>query len=169
LLPSADQLRQPYRELQTEFIRDRIASGQLSDTALTIANEELQRRGAATEPMAPFATDAGDDHSDAVRDFLSEPFGWTWRMWLAVFVLCFLVVASFGVKARQQGDQAFLYGVIVVQAVALSGVIRTVVAVFRFSSFASTFVKLAAICALGVVLFGLTVCSELARHGWRGG
>jgi hypothetical protein len=172
MLPSPDQLRQTYRGLKIEFIRDRIASGELSETALLIAREELGQRQ-VDEHIAPTNTPLSRNPEEFVlellRNFLSEPFGWSWGMWLAVFVPSVFVMASFGTTARQHGDQVFLYAVICLQALACSGVIRTFAAVFHFNSVSGTLGKLVAIAALVFILLGLTVCSEFAKHGWGGG
>jgi hypothetical protein len=174
LLPSADQLRKTYSELGTEFIHTRIASGELTETALAVAKEELQRRGLAEPPVAaeiptPPAASTELEVVEYILDFLYEPFGWSWGIWIVVFVVCLLLVASFGITARQQTDQIFLYAVVVIQAAALSGVVRAFAAVFSFNSVAGTLGKIIAIGVLGVVIFALTVCSELAKHGWGGG
>jgi hypothetical protein len=172
LLPSADQLRQTYRGLDTEFICDRIASEELSEMALQIAREELLERQVDEQaiPRSVPVTHNAEAYMLAVlRDFISEPFGWTWGMWFAVLVPSILAVASFGTTARQQTDQAFLFGVIFVQALLLCGIVRAFVAVFRFGTIAGTLAKLLAIGAMAFVLLGLTVCSELAKHGWGGG
>lgn len=172
MLPSPDQLRQTYRALETEFIRDRIASGDLSEAALLIAREELSHRQVdehIAPTNAPLSHGAEEFVREQLRDFLSEPFGWSWGMWLAVFVPSVFVMASFGTTARQNGDQVFLYAVIGLQALACCGVIRTFVAVFHFNSVSGTLGKLVAIAALVFVVLGLTVCSEFAKHGWGGG
>lgn len=174
MLPSADQLRKTYSELEIEFIRARIASGELTDAALVVAREELQRRGlaetqAAAEMPSPPEVSTELEVLEYIRDFLYEPFGWSWGIWIVVFVVCLLLVASFGITARQQNDQLFLYAVVGIQAAALSGVVRAFAAVFSFNTVAGTLGKIIAIGVLGVVLFALTVCSELAKHGWGGG
>lgn len=104
-----------------------------------------------------------------IKGFLAEPFGWSWGKWLALFAVCVAVVASFGTKAKQPGDQSFLFVVIGLQAATLSGIIRLAIAVFSFDSPGGLPGKLVAIAALGVVLFGLAICSVLAQHGWGGG
>jgi hypothetical protein len=75
LLASADQLRQAYRGLDTEFIRDRIASEELSEMTLQIAREELLQRQ-VDEPDVPHSgpvTHNAEAYMLAVhRDFMFE-------------------------------------------------------------------------------------------------
>ena len=125
------------------------------------------RRKEAAEPEAS----ATDPHSVAPNRsapvaFLRRPFGWSWARWLVVIGVCALVIGLFSGSAKSRHDQSFLYGVILFQGIVLATVVRAIEAMFHASSTAGVFGRLAIILALGVVMFGLTVCSQIAQHGF---
>jgi hypothetical protein len=168
-IASREQLAIAIGAMGTQRIRARLASGEMTELGMAVAQEELARRereGELPEPM-----DMPEPMADLtpLGDFLKTPLGWSWGQWAVVVGFCVLLILPFGVTARNKGDQVFLYAVILIQALALAGIIRTIAAIFFSSSALGALGKLVAIVALGVVLFALTVCSEMARHGWGGG
>ena len=167
--PSREQLALAIGALSSHAIRAKLQSNELTALARSVAEEELARREkeGVLEPE-PEAAALHAEHESA-SELLRRPLGWSWGLWLAVLGICVLVVAQFGATARNKADQQFLYAVILVQALALTGIIRTVIAVFSPSSTLGVLGKLAVVGALGFVLFGLTLCSVIAQHGWGGG
>jgi len=88
--------------------------------------------------------------------------------WLVFFCLCLKFIRGLGAKALVANDQVLLDVVIVLQAAAATLIARTFIALFRWKSVVGFLEKVLAIGALCVILFGLTVCSELTRHRWGG-
>lgn len=168
-LPSREQLEIAIGALSTDSIRARLQSGAMTELGRAVAEEELARREREGEPPAEAEPPPALFDTEATNDFFERPFGWSWLQWLAVFGFCFLVVLSFGATARNKADQGFLVAVILVQALALAGILRAVAAIFFSSSALGLLGKLLAIAALGFVLFALTLCSAMAQHGWGGG
>jgi hypothetical protein len=167
--PSRERLAVAIGALSTDAIRTKLQSGELTEDGRSVAEAELARREGEGELLsAPARTTAPTD-LEVFRDFLARPLGWSWARWIVLIAACFLLVRSFGATPQNKGDEGFLLGVIGLQAVALAGIVRTVVAVFSRSSALRLLGKLAAIVVLGYVLFGLTVCSQMAQHGWLGG
>ena len=170
---SREQLTATFRGLATQTVRELLASGELTPIAREVAQQELElREGEPQEPEEP--RDQGLSPIEAavaqrLRDFLREPFGWTWGMWLALLVPCVAVVAVFGTKARSQDNQWVLYVVILLQGATLSGILRALCAVFRFNSVFGVFGNIVAIGMLVFLLLALSLCSMFAQQGWGGG
>ncbi|MGH8582112.1 MAG: hypothetical protein ACREWG_04850 [Gammaproteobacteria bacterium] len=167
--PSREQLAIAMGALSTESIRSKFQSGELTEQGQSVAEEELARRAREGEPPAEPQFSPALFDSTPVYNIFERPFGWSWGQWLAVVGFCFLVVISFGVTAKNAVDQVFLLAVILLQAIALAGILRAIAAIFFSSSALGVFGKLVAILALGAILFALTVCSVIAQHGWGGG
>jgi hypothetical protein len=171
-LPGREQLADTFRGLSTAVIRGKLDSGELTAVARAVAEAELSRRARDGEDVS--STVEPDPHAPVdpngeILDFLAAPFGWTWTRWLVLLTLGVIIVSRFGTSARNPGDQGFLYGVIFVQAALLTGIVRAVAAVFRYTSLLGLVGKVLAIGLLGYALFGLVVCSIMAQGGWRGG
>jgi hypothetical protein len=88
---------------------------------------------------------------------------WSWRDWRTVLIISFVFVVLFGFKARNAGDQGFLYGVILLQTLTLTFIIRTGCAL---SNDRMAFLKIIGIGALCFVMLLLSFCSSFVQHGW---
>ena len=164
----AVSLRVTVRDLDSDFIRKKLASDELTETARAIAIEELDRRQhhSQDEAIARITPTEIDEHHVSPTE---STHGWGFLQWLILFVLCLSVVLAFGTETKNKIDQSFLYGVIFIQSLALTGVVRTFIAVFSSKGLSSIIVKIIAICMLCGILLSLSVCSLLAQHGWGGG
>ena len=167
--PSREQLAIAIGALSSHAIRAKLQSGELTPLGRSVAEEELARREKEGVPELEPEPAALHAERESPSEPLRRPLGWSWGAWLVVTGICFLVVAQFGATARNKADQQFLYGVILIQALALTGVMRTVAALFSSSSALGVIGKLVVVGALGFVLFALTLCSGMAQHGWGGG
>ena len=167
--PSREQLSIAIGALSSESIRAKLRGNELTVLGRSVAEEELTRRDqAGSSEVTPSAPDIYEERESA-SEFLQRPLGWSWVQWLAVTGVCVLIVALFGTTARNKADQSFLYAVILVQSLALAGIIRAVTAIFSSSPVHGVLTKILAVGALGFVLFALTLCSGMAQHGWGGG
>ncbi|TCV93181.1 hypothetical protein EC912_10541 [Luteibacter rhizovicinus] len=92
----------------------------------------------------------------------------SWLVWLGVFVVSLILLASFGLEARNSADGGFLLGAIFLQALAITGVLRVFVSILGSSSTLSVLVKIGFVAALLFAIFVLTVVSSIARHGLGG-
>lgn len=95
--------------------------------------------------------------------------GWSFWQWAIAFLIMIFIFSAEGMKVRNSNDQSLLYGVIVLQSVIGSVAVRVVSGAFhnRFSWL--IVLRIAAIAGIAFLLFGLTMCSSLVRHGWLGG
>lgn len=167
--PTREQLALAIGALSSHAIRAKLQSNELTALGRSVAEEELVRRENEGETEPEIEAAAFHAEYESASELLRRPLGWSWGLWLAVTSICVLVVAGFGATARNQADQQFLYVVIIVQALALAGILRAVMAVFSSSSALGVLGKVAVVGALGYVLFALTLCSGMAQHGWGGG
>jgi hypothetical protein len=89
-------------------------------------------------------------------------------IWFLVFIAALVFFSSYGLKPKNGNDQTLLYVVIALQAVVGTLVIRLVAGLFAPKSLVRILVRLVALAALCVILFGLTFCSSFMRTGWLG-
>jgi hypothetical protein len=168
---SRDQVIAAMRKLDSATLRGKLATGELTEIARGLAEDILsERERGGTEgnvrEVSPAQTGPIDD---AVMDFVRQPFGWSFTGWLVALLVCLPIVASFGTHAKQQGDQAFLYGVILLQSIFLAGILRVISSIFTSSLSLGLLAKLVAVGVLIFAIGGLTLCSTLAQSGWGGG
>jgi hypothetical protein len=168
---SRDQIATAMRKLDSATLRGKLATGELTEMAKGLAEEILseRQRDGVEEPVGEVASTRVDPLDDAVVDFVRRPFGWGWITWLAVLLVCVLIVASFGTHAKQKADQTFLYGVVLLQSLCLAGILRSVSSIFTSSLSLGLLGKLLAAGMLAFAIAGLTLCSTLAQSGWGGG
>jgi hypothetical protein len=169
--PSRDQLSAAIRKLDSATIRGKLAAGELTPLARSVAEEILVERERDGTEVAPVKSHPPEEDPVAVMaaDFARKPFGWSWGAWAVATLVFVPIVASFGSHARNPGDQAFLYAVILLQSLILAGILRGLASVFTSSGSLGLLGK---VFAVGVLLFAmgaLTVCSLFAQSGWRGG
>lgn len=168
---SRDQIAAAMRKLDSATLRGKLATGELTEMAKGLAEEILgeRQRDGVEEPVREVSSPRADSLDDAIVDFVRRPFGWSWITWLAVLLVCVLVVASFGTHSKQKADQTFLYGVILLQSLCLAGILRSISSIFNSSLSLGLWGKLLAAGMLAFAIAGLTVCSTLAQSGWGGG
>ena len=133
--------------------------------AVLLAIPTRRKNTAEPQSVAADSSSVAQEKTAPVA-FSRRPFGWSWAQWFVVVGFCALVIGLFGASAKNRNDQGFLFGVILFQAIVLAGVVRAIGAMFLSSPTVGVLGRLAVILVLGVVLFLLTVCSNLAQHGW---
>lgn len=171
MISSRDQIAAAMRKLDSATLRGKLATGELTEMAKGLAEEILneRQRDRAEEPVGEVTPTHVDPLDEAIVDFVRKPFGWDWITWLAVLLVCVMVVASFGTHAKLKADQTFLYGVILLQSLCLAGILRSISSIFTSSLSLGLLGKLLAAGMLAFAIAGLTLCSALAQSGWGGG
>jgi len=167
--PSREQLAVAIAALSSEAIRSKLQSNELTALGKAVAEAELARRAREGEPAVESAAENFGEAHYETSEFLRRPLGWSWGQWFVATGLCIMIVSLFGTTARNKADQSFLYAVILIQAVALAGIVRAVSSIFASSSTLGVLGKIAAVGILCFVLAALTLCSGMAQHGWGGG
>lgn len=105
---------------------------------------------------------------ETLPDAETEPVGWSFWQWALTFWLVFFVVLAGGTKAHNANDQNFLYGVIALQTLIGTVLVRTVLGIFSSRRASRIVFKIALALLLCVPLFGLSLCSSFAQHRWGG-
>ncbi len=168
--PSAEQLARAMRAMPRQSLEAKLASGELTALATTIATEELSRRDKDGEPLQESPPGfAEKQSSESTEDLAPTGEGWSMLTWLVAFCIALIIIMTFGSTARNKADQSFLYGLIFIQASILSALFRVVASLFSSESTLSPAGKLLAVGALCFALFALTLCSGMAQTGWKGG
>jgi hypothetical protein len=157
---SRDQIAAAMWKLDSATLRGKLASGKLTGMAKGLAEDILSQRQREGKE---------DPLDDAILDFVRRPFGWSWVSWSVALLICLPVVASFGTHARQKGDQAVLYGIILLQSLLLAGILKTISSIFTSSLSLGLLGKLIAVGLLAFTIGALTLCSMFAQSGWGGG
>jgi hypothetical protein len=140
--------------------------------------EELERRGEVPPQPIYYGGDGGGGDASSDPEMGEETSKgestprtngvWPRWAWLIVFVLAFASIASQGTRAHGSENQGFLWGVILLQALALSLIVAGVVSITKISSTVGVIGRIFMLALLAALLFGLWVFSLLARHGWGG-
>ncbi|GHU31865.1 hypothetical protein AGMMS50256_21020 [Betaproteobacteria bacterium] len=87
--------------------------------------------------------------------------------WLAALIISFLIIVSFGTKAKNPNRQDFLESVILLQTLTLTIIIRAIAA-FKFSEEGlGGFFKMIGIGALCFVMLLLSLCSTDLQTSYR--
>ena len=176
-----DQLRAKLRNGEADvrlkqLIRAELASRHslLPEESWTTTGREAPREADPSAPQVPTqpppipAAHAASTFSD-VRPTdmhaLSIP-GWVWPV---VFMVALLVCGSFGTQGRNQADNGLLYGVIVMQAGAITGVLAIMASFVRSATVWGLLGRLVMLLVVLVVIAFLSFCSSFVRHGWGGG
>lgn len=147
-----------------------------SDPTLSMTRYSYQVIDAAEPEPATETEDAVQpDADDSTAHFATEvehdekyP-GWSFWQWVIAFWIMVFIFSAEGMKVRNNNDQSLLYGVIALQSVIGSVAVRVVSGAFHTRFSWHIIFRIAAIAAMAFLLFGLTMCSSLVRHGWLGG
>lgn len=173
--PGENELAATYRTRSSDWLREQLASGQLTPAATASAMAELQLRGEPPSSYGPPPSDlaAAPEHRNSVRGQRDERAAqhrrsWPWWVWLVLFLVGLAYALSQGIKPQAPQDQGLLIGVVVLQALAMV----LVIAAFRFfvraRSLAGAFGGLVVLAIPVVALFLLWLLSSLARHPFGG-
>lgn len=168
--PDEDQLAEAYRSKSSDWLREQLASGHLTQAAVAGVMVELQRRGEqplSSGPPPPSDDDLVSEHRQDER-VVQPRKPWPWWVWPVLFVVGLAYAMSQGINAKEPQDQSFLMGVIVLQALAMV----LLVAAFRFTqrlrTVAGALGGLVLLAIPAVALFLLWLLSSIARHGFGG-
>lgn len=168
--PGEEELAEAYRSKSSDWLREQLASGQLTQAAAASAMVELQRRSEQPSSYGPSSTSDDDLVSEHRQDerVVQPRKPWPWWVWLVLFIVGLAYTMSQGIKAREPQDQAFLMSAIVLQALAMV----LLVAAFRFVRGARTVAGalggLVVLAIPAVAVFLLWLLSSIARHGFGG-
>lgn len=154
-----DALVQFYRDQSSDRIRTALAQGHLSLDARTVALKELARRGEPAPELPPGFAE-GDPEGGQARSI--------W-VWLLIFMVAFGAMCLFGTSAHNRDDSGFLWGVIFLQALVLTGCIAGLASFARSSSVTGVMGRVVMLLVLGVLIVGLSMCASFVRSGWLGG